>query len=450
VPHSDVGSLASRTAGVLAEAPLAGGAPRELLERVSAADWSADGKSLAVVVERSAGTSNRIEFPVGRTLFEGVSTDRIAVSPSGDRVAFPHFWNLHVTEPGGGVRNLHERALEVVWPRERNEIWFNSVAEGTTELFAMVPGRPKRLVAALPGDFVLHDVAADGRVLLGRISESAEILGDFAGEPRPRNLSHLDRSVPVALSPDGETLLFNETGQSGPGGIYLRRTDGSPPKRLAEGYAWALSPDGKFVLAGGRPSSRILLIPTGPGQPRLIETPGVRRESGRIGFFPDGRRIWFLAHHPKGGRHVFLQDLKGGKPREITPRGAGSVFLSPDGRYICARVDGERYFYSTETSETHKVVGLQPGESPFQWSGDGKILYVRGREELRPGETVMTTRLYRLDPRTGRRELWKEIPPVNPSAGGTIGLILVSADGRKVVYSHHRYTSELFVVEGLK
>jgi hypothetical protein len=62
----------------------------------------------------------------------------------------------------------------------------------------------------------------------------------------------------------------------------------------------------------------------------------------------------------------------------------------------------------------------------------------------------MMTRLYRLDPRTGRRELWKEIPPVNPSAGGAIGLILISADGKKVVYSHHRYTSELFVVEGLR
>jgi serine/threonine protein kinase len=448
-PHSDVSFLGSRRSGVLAEAPLAGGAPRELLERVSSADWSPDGKSLAVA--RSAGAKSRIEFPVGTTLFEGRAPGRLAVSPSGDRVAFLHFWNLYVTQPGGGVRDLHERALEVVWPRERNEIWFNSVAGGTTELFAVVPGRPKRLVAALPGDFVLHDIAEDGRVLLGRISESAEILGDFAGEPRPRNLSHLDRSEAAALSPDGETLLFNETGQSGRGGIYLRRTDGSPPKRLADGYAWALSPDGKFVLAAGRPSPQISLIPTGPGQPKLIETPGVRRQSGRVGFFPDGRRIWFLALDPKGGRRVFVQDLEGGKPRAVTPQGVGNVFLSPDGRFICASaVDDNWYFFSTETSETHKVVGVRPGESPIQWTGDGKLLYVRGAEQLRPGETVMMTRLYRLDPRTGRRELWKEIPPVNPSAGGAIGLILISADGKKVVYSHHRYTSELFVVEGLR
>jgi hypothetical protein len=449
-PHSDANVAPGRWLGVLAEAPLAGGAPRELLERVSFADWGPDGKSLAVA--RSAGAKSRIEFPVGRTLFEAnVGYPRLAVSPSGDRVAFVHFRNLYVTEPGGGVRNLRERALEVAWPRERNEIWFNSVAGGTTELFAVVPGRPKRLVAALPGDFMLHDIAENGRVLLGRISESAEILGVFAGEPRPRNLSHLDRSVPMALSPDGETLLFNETGQSGRGGIYLRRTDGSPPKRLADGVGWALSPDGKFVLAAGRPSPQIFLIPTGPGQPKLIETPGVRRGSGGLGFFPDGRRIWFLAEDSERRRRVFVQDLEGGRPRAVTPHGVGGVFLSPDGRFLCASaVDRNYYFFSTETSETRKVVGVQPGEYPFQWTGDGKLLYVRGAEELRPGETVMMTRVYRLDPRTGRRELWKEIPPVNPSAGGAIGLILISADGRTVVYSHHRYTSELFVVEGLR
>ncbi len=79
-----------------------------------------------------------------------------------------------------------------------------------------MPGRRKRLVTTLPGDFVLHDISADGRVLLGRISESSEIFGDFPGEARPRNLSHLDRSVAVDLSPSGDTLLFNETGQSDP------------------------------------------------------------------------------------------------------------------------------------------------------------------------------------------------------------------------------------------
>ena len=125
--------------------------------------------------------------------------------------------------------------------------------------------------------------------------------------------------------------------------------------------------------------------------------------------------------------------------------------LSGDGRFLCAVApDGDWTLYSTETAETHKVVGILPGEEPTQWTADGKVLYVRGADELRPGETAITTRVYRLDPRTGRRELWKEIPPINPSGGGAIGTIFFSADGKTCVYTHHRYSSELFLVEGLK
>jgi len=448
-PHSDLNLSPAKMRGVLAEASLAGGAPRELLEDVWAADWNSDGRTLAV--GRWTGSKYRIEFPAGRVLFEGnVLSSRVAFSPSADRLAFVYLKNLHVSELGGPERDLQEQALEFAWHRATNEIWFNTVAQGTTALFAVVPGRPKRLVAALPGDFVLHDISADGRVLLGRISESSEILGDFSGEPRLRNLSHLDRSVAADISSTADTLLFNELGRGSPGGIYLRRTDGTPPKRLADGFAWALSPDGKFVLAGDRPGPGIYLIPTGPGQPRTLETPGVHREGGRMGFFPDGRRFWFVSID-SSGRRAFVQDLAGGKPRAVTPPGYQGILMSGDGRFLSAYApNGDFYFYSTETAEAHKGVGLLAGEELLQWSADGKFVYVRGQDELRPGESAFTTRVYRVDPRTGQRELWKEIAPVNPSSGGTIGDIFFSGDGKSCVYTHHRYSSELFLVEGLK
>jgi serine/threonine protein kinase/dipeptidyl aminopeptidase/acylaminoacyl peptidase len=451
-PRSDLmGREGGVSIGTLAEAPLAGGAPRELVEGVSAADWSPDGKSLAVM-RYGEGVRGRLEFPPGRMLFQTtfISGKRISISPTGDRVAFVMRGRLHLTEPGGRVRNLGERALEFAWSRATNEIWFNSVAGGATDLFAVLPGRPKRRLTTLPGDFALHDVSPDGRVLLGRISESSEILGEFPGEARPRNLSHLDRSVVVALAPSGDTLLFNEMGQSGRRAFYLRRTDGSPPKRLAEGYAWALSPDGKYVLSSFVPDPQAFLVPTGPGQSRPLETPGVTR-GGEMGFFPDSRRIWFLAAARGESRRAWVQDLSGGKPRAISPPGIALPVLAGDGGFLCARAaDGDWYLYSTETAETRKVGGLLPGESPTQWTADGKSLYVRSANEPRPGERVMTTRVHRLDPWTGRRELWKELRPVDPLAGGAIGRIVFSADGKTCVYTHHRFSSELFLVEGLK
>ena len=54
--------------GTLARAPLAGGAPRDVLERVQWADWGPDGSNLAVV--RDSGGKNRLEYPIGKPLYE--------------------------------------------------------------------------------------------------------------------------------------------------------------------------------------------------------------------------------------------------------------------------------------------------------------------------------------------------------------------------------------------
>src|SRR5439155_1724289 len=56
------------TAGTLARVPLAGGAPREVLENVEDADWSPDGKSLAVA--RHVGNRNRLDYPIGTVLYD--------------------------------------------------------------------------------------------------------------------------------------------------------------------------------------------------------------------------------------------------------------------------------------------------------------------------------------------------------------------------------------------
>ena len=69
---------------------------------------------------------------------------RPSVSPSGDQVAFLYKRSsLCVSEPGGGIRDLGERAQEIAWCRPTNEIWFDSVAGGTSELFAVAPGRTR-------------------------------------------------------------------------------------------------------------------------------------------------------------------------------------------------------------------------------------------------------------------------------------------------------------------
>ena len=87
--------------GTLARAPLAGGAPRPVLEDVEWADWSPDGNSLAVV--RNVAGRERLEYPVGKVLYEtsGGWISYPRVSPKGDYVAFID--HLNQGDDGGSV-----------------------------------------------------------------------------------------------------------------------------------------------------------------------------------------------------------------------------------------------------------------------------------------------------------------------------------------------------------
>src|ERR1700675_608187 len=73
--------------GTLARMSLAGGAPREILDRVTWADWSKDGSSLAIATGQRGIA--RLEFPIGKEIYKtpGWIGD-VRASPKGDLIAF--------------------------------------------------------------------------------------------------------------------------------------------------------------------------------------------------------------------------------------------------------------------------------------------------------------------------------------------------------------------------
>ena len=62
-----------RSRGTLAELPATGGAPHELLDNVEFADWTRDGKQMAVTV--AGPVSSRLEFPRGHVVFRRPAPD---------------------------------------------------------------------------------------------------------------------------------------------------------------------------------------------------------------------------------------------------------------------------------------------------------------------------------------------------------------------------------------
>jgi Tol biopolymer transport system component len=443
--------------GTLAQLPLAGGAPREMLEEVQWADWSPDGSNLLVV--RVAGGRNRLEFPIGKVLFESggwISHPRI--SPRGDMVAF-----LDHPQPGddGGLvavvgldghkRSLSSRQIStqgLAWSPGAEEIWFTATRQGSARaIYAINLWGRERLVARMPGTLTIQDIYKDGRVLLARDSWRRELKGLAPGETKERDLSWLDYSYPADLSPDGGTLLFDEEGEGGGWtyAVYLRKIDGSPAIRLGPGQATALSPDGKWVISlpSGSPA-QFILLPTKAGESRPLTNDTINHVWARC--FPDSKRFVFSGNEPDRGVRLFVQDMTDGKAKPFSPEGtsAFSISLSPDGRVVAAiGPDQKGYLYPVAGGEPRLIPGLESGEEPIIWGPENQSLFV-----YRPGQ--LPAKIYRLNVGNGERTLWKQLMPSDPAGVNHIGPILLSSDGKTYVYGYHRTLTDLYLVEGLK
>ena len=452
--------------GTLARAPLAGGAPRPVLEDVEWADWSPDGNSLAVV--RSVGGRDRIEYPIGKVLYEtsGGWISYPRVSPKGDFVAFMDHPNQG--DDGGSVAIVdvsgHKTELTrewygtqgLAWSPDGQEVWFTASELGLFHYITAVNLSGKqRLVTRVPGSLVVFDIWRDGRVLLARADRRREVMALYAGQTKERDLSWLDYSYPADLSADGKTLLFDEEGIGGgvqygnaqelTYAVYIRNTDGTPAIRLGEGGATALSPDQKWAIVQ-TPSSpeQLRLLPTGAGETQSLTNDSINHQWAR--WFPDGKRFVFSGNEPGKGVRLYMQDVSGGKSKTISPEGidAQAFAISPDGQLIVGiGSDQKGYLFSSTGADPRIVNGMEPGDIPINWSQDARSIYL-----YRTGE--VPAKVYRLELATGKKTVWKQIAPLDPTGVSTIGPILMTPDGKTYVYGFHRTLGDLYLVEGLK
>ncbi len=434
--------------GTLARAPLAGGAPRDVLDNVRDADWAPDGKSLAVV--RVAGGRNRIEFPIGKVVYDSPSRiGGLRLSPKGDRIAFVEAGaTICVVDLSGKKTTLSAGWIEVTAPvwSSSEEVWF-SAPDGKTPpaVRAVTLSGKLRLVERGVGALILQDISRDGRVLVTNVTWKGGIHILPPGETKERDLSWLDWSELADLSADGKTLLFNETREAGGpmGAIYLRKTDGAPAVRLGEGEGLALSPDGKWVLTMTRAAPpQLVLLPAGAGEARSLPNEGIHPLGAS--WFPDGDRLLVVGREPGHAARNYALRLSAGGLRPITPEGVLGGVLSPDGKVIAVTGPGRKLaLYDVEGGDPRPVPGDTAGYSPIRWSADGRTVYVR-----RPGEVPI--QVYRLDLATGRKELWREIAPYDPTGILYIAPILITPDGKSYAYSYARHQVDLYVVEGLR
>jgi WD40 repeat protein len=344
-----------------------------------------------------------------------------------------------VLDPGG--------AKGLAWTADGAEVW---ASKGTTVFSVSLGGRRRDLANTLGGVWLL-DISRTGRALLAKATTRREITGLAPGETRERNLSWFDWSYPTDLSRDGRFVLFQEQARGLVGGeypVYLRKTDGSAAAvRLGETLAVSLSPDGRWALSIQHASSdpRLLLLPTGAGQTRLL-SPDPIRYLPWAAWLPDGRRI-LIGGASQGHRgRLYVRAIEGGSIQPVTPEGIrhyGSV-VSPDGKFVTATTaEGQAFAFPVDGGGPRRLPGIGPDDTPVRWSTDPRFLFVAREGEL-------PTKIERLDLETGKREPWKTLSPGDPAGVFSIEPILMTGDGRAYIYSYRRLLTQLFLGEGLK
>ncbi|MGB7583867.1 MAG: protein kinase, partial [Terriglobales bacterium] len=464
---SSTGELAVRLAprftgaysisGTLARTMLSGGTPRPIENDIEFADWTPDGKDLAIV-RRVAGRT-RLEFPVGKVLYETAGwIGNPRFSPHGDSIAFIDHLSLWgdpgriaIVDLAGHTRELtrqFDSAQGLAWSPSGNEIWFTATPSGGARALRGVSLSGKeRLIVRIPGILNLFDVSRSGRVLLSRDDWRVGIIALAPGATKEQDLSWMDFSAIRDISSDGKLLLFDESGEAGGlvGAIYLRKLDGSAPVRLSDGNSDSLSADSKWVLGQTSFSlNHLLLLPTGTGQTQNLSLGTLVYHWGN--WLPNGRQILFLGNETGHGGRIYLVDIPQGQPRPITPEGVGVVnythFVSPDGQsFLGLDQNDHSIVYSVQSGEGKPVPGLNPAEVAFGWTGDGKSVYV-----YRPTVPAL---VYRIELSTGHRQLWKELNPPDPAGINFIRTPHISADGKAYAYNYNRVLSELFLVDGV-
>ncbi|MFN7988548.1 MAG: protein kinase [Thermoanaerobaculia bacterium] len=444
--------------------------------------WSPDGRELAIAGEKLRSPFARIttsplwavKLETGeRRIVSSHDAVEPSWSPDGKRIAF---WGLDdatsardlytvaadgsQSEPAAAVRLLSDPHVDWSpnWSGDGRSLFFASSRGGTMNLWRIdldpgtgrSRGAPEPITA--PSSWAGYLTAsADGRRIAFvdrnvratvRIAPFDPAAGKIAGSPREAPLGTVEANGPVSLSPDGATLLFDDSGFPqrlvlvDPGGAMRQLTEGTHRDRQG-----AFSPDGAWIAfqTDRWPGKLALVRPDGSGLSEVL--PGRTTSVFNPFWSPDGR--WLGAGNTDADGPFLIEIADGkavGSPQFLAPLGeAGLDFwpssFSPDGRRIAGAIYsaaanpvggavyslGDRSYRRVPTGDSSALLFLPDGR---------RLLLVSSR----------SIRLFDLET-GGVRTL------VTAPEGGEIGSAALSRDGRHLAWQESTDESDIWLAE---
>jgi Tol biopolymer transport system component len=302
-----------------------------------------------------------------------------------------------------------------------------------------------RAITNVPGGLWLEDLR-NGTVLAVANHTRLGIRGLAPGGKEEHELGWFGWSQLRDITRDGGKILFEEEGDGGGPNytVFLRDTDGSPPARIGEGVANAISPDGKSVITKAAKGGQLNLVPTGAGEAKLVTHDNITY--GGTAFFPDGKHLLALGIEAGHGGRDYVIDLSTGDSKPVTPEGIWGVQLSPDGRSTAVRgPDGKPGIWPIDGGGFRPVPGLTSKYHVIGWTADGESVYV-----VQDERSLKAAAVSRVNIQTGKMDPWKTFGGEAGTGGAYIGAPHLSSDGSAYAYVYNRVLSEAYVVTGLR
>jgi len=439
---------------------LAGGGVRPLQKDVGHADWSPDGRTMAVI--RYKDGRCLLEYPAGRVLHEnGVWMSNCRVSPDGSTVAFG---SHHRTSEGeadvcvvGADGVLRILAADMVnlsglaWSPAGDEVWFSGVNHELRHgIWGASMNGNVRDVHIVPTRMTLHDVRSNGDVLIGMEELRTGLSVGTSSDAPEVDMTWFDGSVAKQLSADGRNLLLVEVAEAeNPGyASYLRDFEDSAAVRIGDGVGTQISRDGKWMLAvTHHPRRALMLYPTGFGDARELTVEGMANIQW-AGFCPDGQHAIVIGDTSEGPRMVFRVALSGGVGQRLWDEEVDfdrlvGVPISPDGeQLVLKRLSGEHVRFAWRSGVAEPLAALTASDTALSFDESGEVLFVSA-------PAAQDRRIDRLVLASGERTPWRTPSPADRRGVVYVSPPVVAADGSRYAYSYFRVISNLYRVGGL-
>jgi hypothetical protein len=332
------------------------------------------------------------------------------------------------------------------WSPSGKELWFAGARTGADPAVQAVAlnGRERTLlqITGLP---ILHDVGTDGSLLLASAVSRIGIRCLAPDTAKERELGWFDESSVKGISEDASTVLFMELsyGKGRSPAMYIRRTDGSPAVRLGYGTQAVLSPNGKWVacLQEDTGPSRLVVLPTGPGEAKILGLGGVRAETFQ--WFPDSNRILLIGNEAKQPPRTYVVGLSGDKPVPLTTAGVRAFRVSADAQSVVAVNAGTIEIRSLKTGDRTSLGPIESGDAVICWSADSRYVYIQ-----HDTSEDRSAKILRIDVHSGKRDVWRELRPPDPGAV-IFGQVCLTPDAKSYAFSYQRDLETLYWVQGV-